>query len=177
MSLRSFSQTQSFRYAYASSSQTVGPSPLLFLSIHLTIPQGTTLTNPTSDLQTSSSLNATSNSGFTCSKRGPQQRILPGFADCAGVLRFLPLDPKIGTFYNSGRGDFQLPYFETYKTCTVLVELRSTFDKVESSWLAVQLAALELNAACEDVRLAPGLGYAYTYLDDLGALKITLKGR
>ena len=142
----------------------------------LTISQGTILTNPTSDLQTNSNLNATSKGGFTCSKRGGGYRISPGFADCAGVLRSLPLNPKIGTFYNSGHGDFQLPYFQTYKTCTVLVELRSTLDKVESTWLAVQLAALELNAACQDVRSTPGLEYAYTYLDDLGAMKITLKG-
>ncbi|CAF9918319.1 hypothetical protein IMSHALPRED_004276 [Imshaugia aleurites] len=145
-------------------------------ALAMTIPQGTTLSNPTNTLQTNSSLNTTSNSAFTCVKGGTQARAEPRFADCAGALRSLPLNPVIGTFYNSGHGDFQLPYFEPYKTCTVLVELRSTFDKVQSSWLAVQLAALELNAACEDVRMAPGLRIAYTYLDALGAMKITLKG-
>lgn len=142
----------------------------------MTISQSTTLINPASTLHTNSSLNGTSNSAFVCTRRSPQTRIEPGFADCAGVLRSLPLNPNIGTFYNSGAGDFQLPYFETYRTCQVVIELRSTYDKVQSSWLAVQLAALELNSACQDIRTAPGLGTAYTYVDNLDSMKITLKG-
>lgn len=142
----------------------------------LAIPQGTTLTNPASTLHTNSSLNGTSNSAFVCTRRTPVQRVEPHFSDCAGVLRSLPQNPNIGTFYNSGSGDFQLPYFETYKTCQVVVELRSTFDKVQTSWLAVQLAALELNTACEDVRTSPGLGNAYTYVDSMKTMKISYKG-
>ena len=88
----------------------------------------------------------------------------------------MPLDPSIGDFYNSGSGEFQLPYFTSYKSCTVILELRSTYDKVRSSWLAVHAAAMELNTACQGVRTAPGLGFAYTYIDTLNAMKITLKG-
>lgn len=58
----------------------------------------------------------------------------------------------------------------------MLLELPRASDKVRSSWLAVQLAALELNTACEDVRAAPGLGGAYTYVDNSNLMKITLKG-
>lgn len=60
----------------------------------------------------------------------------------------------------------------------MLVELGSAFDRVRSSWLAVQVAALALNAACQDVRTTPGLGSAATAIDDGtgGRLKITLKG-
>lgn len=48
-------------------------------------------------------------------------------------------------------------------------------DKVRSSWLAVQVAALELNEACQDVRTAPGLGNAVTYVGALKRMKVTLK--
>ncbi|CAF9939237.1 MAG: hypothetical protein ALECFALPRED_008047 [Alectoria fallacina] len=142
----------------------------------MTIPQGTTLINTASTPQTNSSLNETSNSAFVCIRRGSQTAIEPLFADCAGVLRSLPLNQNVGTFYNSGAGDFQLPYFQTYRTCQVIIELRSTYDRVQSSWLAVQLAALELNGACQDVRSAPGLGIAYTYIDNLDAMKLSFRG-
>ena len=147
----------------------------LFSSVlAMTISQGTTLINPASTLHTNSSLNGTSNGAFVCNRRSPQTRREPGFADCAGVLRSLPLNPDIGTFYNSGTGDFQLPHFEIYRTCQITIELRSAYDKVQSSWLAVQLAALELNSACQDVRTAPGLGTAYTYIDVMDRMKLTL---
>lgn len=145
------------------------------LALALTIPQGTTLINPASTLHTNSSLNATSNNAFVCTRRGPQSIMSPDFADCAGVLRSLPLNPYIGTFYNTGPGDFQLPYFETYKTCQVIIELSTAYDKVQSSWLAVQLAAVELNDACQNIRMSPGLGNAYTYIDNLKKMKITLR--
>ncbi len=148
----------------------------LFFSsaLTLTIPQDPSLITPASTLHTNISLNGTSNGAFVCNKRGTQWHNGPSFADCAGVLRSLPLNPNIGTFYNTGVGNFQLPYFETYKSCQVVVQLRSGLDKVQSSWLAVQVAALELNTACQDVRAAPGLGSAYTYVDNLEAMKITL---
>ena len=154
---------------------------LFFLSLSVfaaTIPQSTSLTTSTTSLQlNTSNLNTTaSNSAFVCKPRGLRVQIEPTFADCAGVLRSLPLDPTVGTFYNTGGGDFQLPYFESFKTCQVLVELAAASNKVRSSWLAVQVAALSLNAACEDVRLTPGLGYAYTYVDPSTLMKITLQG-
>lgn len=58
----------------------------------------------------------------------------------------------------------------------MVVELSKSYDRVQSSWLAVQVAALELNAACQDIREAPGLGNAYTYVDALNTMKITLRG-
>ena len=139
----------------------------------LTIPQSTSLANIS---QTNNGLNVTANGGFTCTKRDASVRIQPGFADCAGALRLLPLDPSVGIFYGQGRGDFQLPYFDTYKSCTVLVSLHSSIDRVQSSWLAVQVAAMELNEACQDVRTAPGLGFATTFVDGLNSMKITLQG-
>ena len=146
-------------------------------ALAMTISQGTSLstTGPVLTGNTTT-LNATSNGGFVCSRRNPQTGTQPRFADCAGVLRFLSLDPTVGVFYNSGRGDFQLPYFKSYKTCTVVVELRSTYDKVQTSWLAVHQATMELNAACQDIRATPGLGFAFTYMDDLQSMKITLQG-
>lgn len=57
----------------------------------------------------------------------------------------------------------------------MVVELQSPYDKVRSSWLAVQVAALELNEACQDVRTAPGLGNAYTFVDALGKMKVTFR--
>lgn len=168
------------------------PLPLTLLSLAIFPPSALTMTishntatlqllNPASALPSNSTLlNGTSNGSnrppFICNPQTPGMRILPKFADCAGVLRSLPLNPTIGIFYNSGAGNFQLPYFETYRTCTVLVELRSTYDRVRSSWLAVQVAALELNDACQDVRTATGLGSASTYIDSLEAMKVTLRG-
>lgn len=145
-------------------------------ALALTIAPDLTLTTPTS---TNGSLNGTSANAaaFVCSRRGPQTTLEPDFSDCAGVLRSLPLNPNVGTFWNSGAvGDFQLPYFETYRTCQVVIELVSRYDRVQSSWLAVQIAALELNSACQNVRTSPGLGSAYTYVDDLKSMRITLKG-
>ena len=132
------------------------------------IPQGISLTN--------GSLNAASNGAFLCSRRTSQTSVEPKFSDCAGVLRALPLNPTVGVFYNTGRGDFQLPHFETYRTCQVVIELQTSASKVQSSWLAVQVAALELNSVCQDLRSSPGLGSAYTYVDDSNLMKITLKG-
>ena len=39
----------------------------------------------------------------------------------------------------------------------------------------MHVAALELNEACQDVRTAPGLGYAYTFIDEAGKMKVTLQ--
>lgn len=64
--------------------------------------------------------------------------------------------------------------FETYKSCQVLLEMRSRYDKLRSSWLAVHAAATELSMAC---LTSPGIvPSAYTYLDELQTVKITLKG-
>ena len=142
-----------------------------------TIPPGISLTTPTDPLSTTVSLNATSKGNFVCNTRGTSFSAQePVFADCAGALRSMSLNPNVGTFFNTGRGDFQIPYFHTYRTCTVIVDLRSSLDKVQSSWLAVHVAALELNEACQEVRKAPGLSWGYTYLDGSGAMRISLKG-
>ena len=141
----------------------------------LTLAQGTTsLVTPTTP---NSGLNVTAgDKKFTCNRITSQTRAAPGFADCAGVLRQLPLNPTVGTFYNTGRGDFQLPHFVSYRTCTVIISLRRSVDKVQSSWLAVQVAAMQLNEACQDIRAMPGLGYATTFIDDLDVMTVTLTG-
>ena len=138
-----------------------------------TIPQSTTLTAPTNPA-TNRTLNATSNAAFVCNKQTPGTVVSPLFGDCAGALRSLPLNPAIGNFYNTGQGDFQLPMFETYKSCQVLVEMRSRYDRLRSSWLAVHVAATELSIGC---LTSPGIvPSAYTYLDELQTVRITLKG-
>ena len=138
-----------------------------------TIPHGATLTASTNPAA-NGTLNATSNAAFVCNKQTPGTVVSPLFGDCAGALRSLPLNPAIGNFYNTGQGDFQLPMFETYKSCQVLVEMRSRYDKLRSSWLAVHVAATELNIGC---LTSPGIvPSAYTYLDELQTVKITIKG-
>ena len=148
----------------------------------LTIPQGTNLISRTDSIHTTSNLNETvgvdPDKKFQCIKKGSGTTTGPANADCAAALRAIPLNPNVGTFYSAGGGNFQLPYFETYKTCTVLVSMRSRYDKVQSSWLAVQVAALELNAACEAARQRTGydaLLKATTSVDDLGAMQILLQ--
>lgn len=138
----------------------------------LTTRQGTSLILPPSD---SSSFNATSNSGFACTRR-TTQKVLPRFADCAGALRFLPTDPTIASFYNAeGEGEIQLPMFESYKTCTIIVTLSPALSSVQSSWVAIHAAAMELNAACQDVRLT-GLASGFTYVDSRDGIKVTMQG-
>lgn len=133
--------------------------------------QGTSLTIPPDE----GSFNATSNSGFACTRR-TNQRVLPRFADCAGALRFLPTDPTIAKFYNAeGEGEIQLPMFESYKSCTIIVTLSPSLSSVQSSWVAIHAAAIELNAACQDVR-ATGLASGFTYVDNRDGIKVTMQG-
>ena len=159
----------------------LGLALLTSSTLALTIQQGTNLVNPTNSLHTNSNLNGTvaaDPKAFVCVKKGTSTATTPKNADCAGALRALPLNPNVGVFYEISGGNFQLPYFTKFKTCTVLITLRSKNDKVQSSWLAVQVAAMELNAACEDARGRHGfdeLLKANTYVDDLEAMKITLQ--
>ena len=150
-------------------------------ALALTVPQGTNLVNPSDSTHTNSNLNATVNADpkkFECIKKGSGTTTGPANADCAAALRAMPLNPNVGTFYSVGGGNFQLPYFETFKTCTVLVSMKSRYDRVQSSWLAVHVAALELNAACEAARQRTGyesLLKGITGVDDLGSLQISLQ--
>ena len=154
---------------------------LISSALALTVPQGTNLVSPSDSIHTNSNLNETVGADpkkFVCLKKGASTTIGPANADCAAALRAVPLNPNVGTFYNVGAGDFQLPHFEKYGTCTVLITMKSRYDKVQSSWLAVHLAALELNAACEAARKRTGfeaLLKATTYLDDLGSMQISLQ--
>ena len=151
----------------------LGLALLCSSALAATIPQSTALTTPTNPA-TNRTLNATSNAAFVCNKQTPGRVAEPLFGDCAGALLSLPLNPAIGYFYNTGQGDFQLPVFERYKSCEVLVEMRSRYDKLRSSWLAVHVAATELNVAClSNEAIMPS---AYTYLDELQTVKISLRG-
>ena len=150
-------------------------------ALALTIPQGTNLVSPTDSIHTTSNLNETVGADpkrFECIRKMSSTTMGPANADCAAALRAMPLNPNVGTFYSVGGGNFQLPHFETYKTCTVLVSMRGRYDKVQSSWLAVHVAALELNAACEAARQRTGyesLLKATTGVDDLGSMQIALQ--
>lgn len=141
------------------------------LGASLTTRQGTSLTIPPTD----SSFNATSNSGFACTRR-TTQAVMPSFANCAGALRFLPTDPIIAKFYNAeGQGDIQLPQIVSYKSCTIVVTLNPALDWVRTSWVAIHAAATELNDACQEVRLT-GLASGFTYVDIREGIKVTLQG-
>ena len=151
-------------------------------------PQGPNLVSPSDDLHTYSNLDGTNSNlngtvgadpkKFECIRKGSSTTTGPSNADCAAALRAVPLNPNVGTFYSVGSGNFQLPHFETYKGCTVLISMKSRYDRVQSSWLAVHLAALELNAACEATRAKTGyesLLKAITSVDDLGSMQILLQ--
>ena len=157
-------------------------------ALGLTVPQAPNLVSPTDSIHTNSDLSGTNSNlngtvgadpkNFQCLKKGSTTTTGPTNADCAGALRALPLNPYVGTFYSDGAGNFQLPYFEKYGSCTVLVTLRNRNYKVQSSWLAVHLAALELNAACEATRQRTGYESflkGTTSVDDLGSMQISLQ--
>ena len=150
-------------------------------ALALTVPQGTNLVSPSDNIHTNSNLNETVGADpkkFECIRKGSSTTTGPSNADCAAALRAVPLNPNIGTFYSVGAGNFQLPYFETYKGCTVLISMKGRYERVQSSWLAVHLAALELNAACDATRARTGyesLLKATTSVDDSGYMQILLQ--
>lgn len=65
--------------------------------------------------------------------------------------------------------------FESYKTCTVIVTLSPAVSSVQSSWVAIHAAAMELNEACQDVR-STGLASGFTYVDGREGIKVTMQG-
>ena len=159
----------------------------LFFSSALaaTIPQGTTLTTPINpsandnaataiNPATNNTLNANSFATFVCGGNTRREFIRPDYKDCAGAILSLPLTAPVGIFYNTGAGDYQLPVFETYRSCQVLVEVRSRYARLQSSWLAVHAAATELNIRCYSDHAA--VPYAYKWLDEGQTVKVTLKG-
>ena len=159
----------------------------LFFSSALaaTIPQGTTLTTPMEPAAnhnaatpiapaTNNTLNATSNANFVCGGNTRREFVRPDYQDCAGALLSLPFNAAVGIFYNTGAGNYQLPVFETYRSCQVLVEVRSRYARLQSSWLAVHAAATELNIRCLSDHAA--VPYAYKWIDEEQTVKVTLKG-
>ena len=86
----------------------------------------------------------------------------------------LPSTPDIGHFHTIGRDDgFKLPVFERHRDCEILIEGPQNMVS-KSSWLAIGLAATELNMACLDneARTAGGT----TFTGEADRIKITLRG-
>ncbi|KAL8836807.1 MAG: hypothetical protein Q9170_002768 [Blastenia crenularia] len=114
---------------------------------------------------------------FTCLPR-PQGRdpVQPHLENCAGALRALESDAESAVFHNGPPGDgYQLPTFERYKDCEVLIETVNPGDDPVSSWAEIGLAAMELNMAC----LGGGSSLYYggaTFCGGGDMVKITLKG-
>ena len=98
--------------------------------------------------------------------------VFPTTADCAAALRALPSSPDVGIFHTGGSSDgFQLPVFERYRKCEVLIE----GSNGRSSWLEIGLAAIELNMACLESGPASNTG-GTTYVSPYNRIKITLRG-
>lgn len=93
-------------------------------------------------------------------------------------MRALPNLPDIGNFHiGPGRdANYQLPVFERYKDCEVLIELATPTTVSRTSWLAVGLAATQLNIACVNDKEA-SLG-GKTAIGDARSndIKITIRG-
>lgn len=97
-------------------------------------------------------------------------------ANCAGALRALDTDSEEGVFHNGGPGDgYQLPLFERYKDCEVLIETVAPGDDPVSSWAEIGLAATELNMACLSAASSNYFG-GVTFCGGGNMVKISLRG-
>lgn len=127
-------------------------SPLLIIHFALLV-SSATVPNPTTLIAPNAKNATILTSDFTCrSGRPPQYPIKPKQQDCALALRVFPSRPEIYNFHNAGAADlYQLPWFERYKTCEVLVGIDAGEGDVESSsWTEVGMAAMELIMGCTD---------------------------
>ncbi|KAL8681799.1 MAG: hypothetical protein Q9186_002114 [Xanthomendoza sp. 1 TL-2023] len=86
------------------------------------------------------------------SRNPPRQYVVfPQQKNCVVAIRSLPDIPEIGEFHSQPGRDptFQLPTFQRYKDCEVLIELPPQRTS-KTSWLAIGLAATQLSLACVD---------------------------
>ncbi|KAL8805388.1 MAG: hypothetical protein Q9182_001954 [Xanthomendoza sp. 2 TL-2023] len=91
--------------------------------------------------------------GLQCLRPPPwQYTVLPQQKNCAAAMRDLPDLPDIAEFHSQPGRDpaYQLPTFRRYKDCEVLIEL-SPGRTSRTSWLAIGLAATQLNLGCVDI--------------------------
>ncbi|KAL8715876.1 MAG: hypothetical protein Q9220_000543 [cf. Caloplaca sp. 1 TL-2023] len=168
----SFSRIQSSKYPFRKSSVTM-VSAFLFLLASFALPF-----LALSDTPASANDTVTNDLPFLCTPTPPFRRvIIPDSQNCAGALRALPSRPQIANIHTGGVDDgFQLPTFERYKNCEVLIEGATANTNVESSWLEIGLAATQLNDACLVVNVGRVGGLTYTGGPYGRAIKITLRG-
>ena len=147
--------------------------------------QSISLTNPSSDLNISTSLitnvNDISNSlnelatCFPSPPFGPYPP-QPSISKCALALRSLSLSPTLGNFHYNGPPDnYQLPIVRTYSSCAVQIELQPGRDSESASWLGIRVAANQLNMACVDPSSSTTLG-GWGTTGTRNGIKITLRG-
>ncbi|KAI4121695.1 MAG: hypothetical protein LQ338_006226 [Usnochroma carphineum] len=147
--------------------------PLLLPTLisSLTIPDNARLSEPISPHNLT---NPTAN--FACAPNPPYRTaVFPHIENCASALRALPLDTENGVFHNGGPGDgFQLPVFERYRDCEVLVELKDPRADPVASWAEIGLAGMELNLACL-ISYSANVG-GTTVCGGGGMIRVSLRG-
>ncbi len=144
-------------------------------NLALTIPPSAVLSDPaapSASLQAATQLDATGPRNTVCTPSS--QTIGPDFASCAIALRGLPSTAEVGVFSNTAAGAFQIPTFSRWKNCEVLIEPRYPNSNVQSSWLEIGLAVVELNQACLG-RDSSTLGSGVTYTGLTNGIKVSIR--
>ncbi|KAM0801923.1 hypothetical protein BDR22DRAFT_145536 [Usnea florida] len=79
-----------------------------------------------------------------------ERRQKPRFTDCGAAIRELPSNHDIGNFRTGGPADqFRLPVTKEIGTCSVKVNIQPGLTGgVTSTWVAIGMAATQLNMAC-----------------------------
>ncbi|KAL8724337.1 MAG: hypothetical protein Q9181_006871 [Wetmoreana brouardii] len=89
-------------------------------------------------------------------------------------MRAFPADSELAHFHNGGAGDgFQLPFFERYKDCEVLVLLKDTRSTSISSWAEIGLAAVQVGMACATTGNVAGV----TAAGEGDGIEVTWRGK
>ena len=93
-----------------------------------------------------------------CFKNGILDRRLAQRTDCVQAALLFPHSTVRGNFYRGGDPRYELfalPHTETFKTCTITVDLRYV-PYYESYWLTVSVAMNQLILACTQKSLTGG---------------------
>ena len=93
-----------------------------------------------------------------CYKKGILDRRLAQRTDCAQAALLFPHSTVRGDFYRGGDPRYELfalPHTETFKTCTITVDLRYV-PYYERYWLTVSVAMNQLILACTQKSLTGG---------------------
>ncbi|KAL8707965.1 MAG: hypothetical protein Q9220_007108 [cf. Caloplaca sp. 1 TL-2023] len=162
----------------------MGPSsPMLFLlslffaliSLAAALPANPPSSSSSQTLtETLSPQNLTVNPNFLCKPNPPfKTSISPTLGNCAAAMRGFPADSELAHFHNGGAGDgFQLPLFQRYKDCEVLVLLKDTSAQPIASWAEIGLAMVEVGMACANTGNVGGT----TTAGDGEGIEITVRG-